>query len=171
MAKVFIDCEWIEGDYLTILGAYSYGQDKFQLYDETLTRRRFSRFLNICTNRSGGSETFLFCHGPDIGRIESFFDMYLKKDYYCINTITAFRTFTTFRDTSLGHLEEYFEFPRRYALTTNEMKDLWNSGNEDNRRIVLKYNWDDCTNLWRLVRIVMKEYNVTIGDLKRIAMH
>ncbi|MBT9143530.1 MAG: hypothetical protein DDT29_01938 [Dehalococcoidia bacterium] len=44
MADVFIDCEWIEGDYLTILGAYSHGQDRFQLYDETLTRKRFSKF-------------------------------------------------------------------------------------------------------------------------------
>jgi len=94
MADVFIDCEWIQGEYLTILGAYSFGQGRFQLYDETLTRNRFSRFLNSCYNRSGSRYTFLFCHGPDIGRVMEYFDLRLKQDYYCINTVTAFNTFT-----------------------------------------------------------------------------
>lgn len=169
MADVFLDCEWILGDYFTILGAYSYGQDRFQLYDETLTRNRLSRFLNICSEH-GRKEIFLFCHGPDIGRIERFLDLDLRNYYHCINTVTAFQTYTYFKDRTLGHLEQYFGLPRKYAFTTDEIRKLWNSEREKERRRVLAYNWEDCKNLWRLVRKLIKEYGVTRGDLKAIAM-
>lgn len=170
MADVFIDCEWTEGEYLTILGAYSLGQSRFQLYDKRLTRNRLSRFLNRCCNRSGSRYTFLFCHGPDMGRIKKKFNLRLKRDYYCINTVTAFRTFTLFRDVSLGHLEQYFGLPRKYALSSSEIRNLWNSNRRQDRRIVLEYNWEDCVNLWRLVNVLKNKYNVTRSDFKEIAM-
>lgn len=168
MADVYLDCEWIQGDYLTILGAYSPGQDRFQLYGEKLTPNRLSRFLNRCSDRNISRYTLLFCHGPDIGRIVKQFDLKLKEDYYCINTITAFKTYTSFRDLSLGHLEQYFGIPRKYALSSSEMIDFWN--NRLKRRIVLAYNWEDCMNLWRLVNILKSEYGVTRSDFKRISM-
>ena len=170
MADIFIDCEWIQGGYLTILGAYSPGQSRFQLYDRTLTRNRLCRFLNRCCNRSGSRYTFLFCHGPDMGRIIKYFNLRLKEDYYCINTVTAFNTFTQFRDVSLGHLEQYFGLPRKYALSSSEISNSWKSNSWWGRRIVLEYNWEDCVNLWRLVNVLKDEYNVTRGDFKTIAM-
>jgi hypothetical protein len=171
MADVFIDCEWIQGEYLTILGAYSFGQSRFQLYDKTLTRNRFSRFLNRCCDRSGSRYTFLFCHGPDVGRVKEYFNLRLKRDYYCINTVTAFNAFTQFKEASLGHLEQYFGLPRKYAFSSTEIRDLWNSGRRWDRRAVLEYNWEDCLNLWRLVNILKSGYCVTRSDFKRIAMN
>ena len=170
MADIFIDCEWIEGEYLTILGAYSLGRSRFQLYGKKLTRNRFSRFLNRCCDRSGSRYTFLFCHGPDIGRVKKEFNLRLKKDYYCINTVTAFNTFTQFRNRSLGHLEQYFGLPRKYALSSSEIRDLWNSGSRRALRTVLEYNWEDCLNLWRLVNILKNYYGVTRSDFKKIEM-
>jgi len=167
MADVFIDCEWIQGEDLTILGAYSPGQSRFQLYDKMLTRNRFSRFLNRCCNRSGSRYTFLFCHGPDIGKIKKKFKLRLKQDYYCINTVTAFNTFTQFRDASLGHLEQYFGLPRKYALSSYEISKFWRSNSWKKRRIVLEYNLADCVNLWRLVNLLNDEYNVTRSDFKK----
>lgn len=170
MADVFLDCEWIKGEHLTILGAYSPGQDRFQLYGRRLTRNRFSRFLNRCCERSGSRYTLIFCHGPDIGRIKKEFNLRLKRDYYCINTVTAFSKFTQFRDKSLEHLEEYFELPREYILSTQEINSYWASSSWRKRRIVLDYNWEDCANLWRLVKILEDTYGVTRSDLKAIAM-
>ncbi len=170
MADVFIDCEWVGGQYLTILGAYSLGQDRFQLHGKKLTRNRFSRFLNRCSRRSGSRYTLLFCHGPDVGRIIRKFKVKLKRNYYCINTITAFNAFTQFRHKTLGNLERYFGLPRRYALTSDEMNKLWNSRLLRDRRIVLEYNWEDCLNLWKLVNILKSEYNVTRSDFKNISM-
>lgn len=169
MADIFIDCEWIENEYITILGAYCYGQKGIQLYEGTLTKKKFIQFLNLRSN-NGNLRTFLFCHGPDIGRIENFFDLDLKNRFWCVNTITAFKTFTSFQDAGLGHLEQYFQLPRRYALTSDEINELWNSENPANRQIVLEYNWEDCVNLWKLIRILKKEYRVTTRDLKSIAM-
>lgn len=171
MADVFIDCEWIGGDYLTILGAYSPGQDRFQLYGRKLTRNRFSRFLNLCRNRGRSRYTFLFCHGPDVGKIQNEFGLELKDYCYCINTLTAFRNFTMFRDVSLGHLERYFGISRRYALSSDEMRKLWNSNRLRNRKIVLDYNWEDCLNLWYLVNILKSEYGVMRHDFKKISMN
>lgn len=170
MADVFIDCEWIQGDYLTILGAYSHGQSRFQLYDKKLTRNRISRFLNRCCECSGSRYTFLFCHGPDVGRIMKEFGLKLKRNYYCINTITAFNVFTQFRNVSLGHLERYFELPRKYALSSSDIRDYWVSRSWWQRRIVLEYNWEDCMNLWRLVNVLKNMYGVTRSDFKSIAM-
>lgn len=170
MADVYLDCEWIGGDYLTIVGACSYGQPRFQLYGDTLTRNRLSRFLNLCLERSGKSENFLFCHGPDIGRIEQHFGMNLKSRFYCVSTITAFQRYTKFEDVSLTHLERYFELERRYALSPQEMSELWNSRKSRDKRVVLNYNWEDCVNLRRLVAILKKEYSVTPGKLKEISM-
>lgn len=170
MADVFVDCEWIGGAYLTILGAYSPGQSRFQLYGRSLTRNRFSRFLNRCSDRSRYRYTLLFCHGPDIGRVMNEFGVTLKQDYYCVNTITAFNTFTQFRDKGLKHLEQYFGLPREYVLSFSEIGKLWTSNRPWNRRVVLEYNWEDCVNLWRLVNILKSDYEVTRSDFKEVAM-
>ncbi|TET79939.1 hypothetical protein E3J38_06530 [candidate division TA06 bacterium] len=168
MADVFIDCEWVSGEYLTILGAYSFGQRKLQLYDKTLTAGRFTRFLARCCARAPG--VFLFAHGPDIGRIERYFGLDLKKQYCCVNTQTAFRKFTNFRNVSLDHLEKHFGLPRRHILSATDIDVLWTSGNRTDRRQVLEYNHEDCMNLWRLIRILKREHGITKAELKSIAM-
>jgi len=155
---------------LTILGAYSPGQERFQLYGKKLTRNRFSRFLSLCRNRGSSRYTLLFCHGPDVGKIQNVLGLELKEYLYCINTLTAFRKFTTFRDVSLGHLERYFGIPRKYALSSDEMRKLWSSYWLRDRKIVLDYNWEDCMNLWHLVNILKSEYDVTRYDFKQISM-
>lgn len=170
MGDIFIDCEWTHGEDITILGAYSPGQGRFQLHGKRLTRNRFSRFLNRCRNRSGSRYTFLFCHGPDIGKIKKKFNLKLKQDYFCINTIKAFNAFTNFKDASLGHLEQYFKLPREYALSSYEISNFWKSNSWKKRRIVLEYNWEDCLNLWRLVNVLKNEYNVTRSHFKQISM-
>lgn len=98
------------------------------------------------------------------------FHVKLKEDYYCINTIKAFNTFTQFRNKSLGHLEQYFEIEREHALSSLEITNLWDSGRPRDRRIVLDYNWEDCVNLWRVVNIMKSDYQVSRSDLKKIAM-
>jgi uncharacterized protein YprB with RNaseH-like and TPR domain len=170
LADVFIDCEWVNGDSITILGAYSPGQERFQLYGDTLTRNRFSRFLNKCCDRNPNRYTLLFCHGPDIGKLRNQFGLKLKRNYYCINTVTAFRNFTQFKDCSLGHLEQHFGVPRENALSSYEITHFWNSGKCKEKKIVLGYNWEDCVNLWRLVNILKRDYDVTRSDLKSISM-
>ena len=171
MADVFIDCEWTNGDYITVLGAYSFGQDRFQLFDTKLTRNRFSRFINCCNERNPSHYVFLFCHGPDVGKIMNYFNLKLKQNYYCINTVTAFNRFTRFKEKSLGYLEQKFGLTRTHALSSSEISTLWNSDNPSERQIVLDYNWDDCLNLWRLVNILKTHYGVTRSDFKQISMN
>ena len=170
MADVFVDCEWTHEGDITILGAYSPGQSRFQLYGKRLTRNRFSRFLNRCRNRSVSRYTFLFCHGPDIGKIKKKFNLGLKRNYYCLNTIRAVNTFTNFRDATLGHLEQYFEVQREYALSSYEISNFWKSNSRKKRRIVLEYNWEDCVNLWQLMNVLKNEYGVTRSQFKQISM-
>ena len=116
------------------------------------------------------ADLFLFCHGPDIGKIENFFDINLKNRYYCVNTIKAFKRFTRFQCARLKHLESYFAIPRKYDLYYKEINILWNSGKKYKKKIVLDYNKDDCINLWRMVRLLIRDYGVTRSDLRSIAM-
>lgn len=168
MADVFIDCEWMPGEYLTIVGAYSYGEGRCQLHGRRLTRRLFVEFVQAC--RRSYRETFLMCHGPDIGRIENHLKLNLRRSFCCINTLTAFRKLAGFKTVSLDHLERHFHLPRQYSLSWEQIFYYWKSGRDEWRRIVLDYNWEDCVNLWRLVRILMREYGVTRDGLKSIAM-
>jgi hypothetical protein len=141
-----------------------------QLYGDKLTRNRFSRFLNGCFDRTGSVDTLLFCHGPDIKRIEDEFNLDLKGNYYCINTIKAFKEFSGAYYTRLDHLEKRFRLNRVHALTFKDVWRLWQSRRLEARKRVLEYNWEDCMNLWRLVSILRSQYKVTRGDFKRIAM-
>lgn len=170
MADIFIDCEWIPCDKVTILGAYSPGRDRTQLYGDMLTRNRFSRFLNQCCSRTGSADTLLFCHGPDIKRIEDEFEVNLKENYCCVNTIKAFKEFSGAYYTRLDHLEKRFGLHRTHRLTCNDVWRLWQSRSLEARKKVLEYNWEDCRNLWRLVNILKDKYGVTRSDFKRISM-
>ena len=94
----------------------------------------------------------------------------LKNRYYCVNTIKAFKIFTRFQCARLKHLESYFTIPRKYDLYYKEINILWNSGKKYKKKIVLDYNKDDCINLWRMVRLLIRDYGVTRSDLRSIAM-
>lgn len=168
--RIFIDCEWIDPGKIIVLGAYCPRKPRFQLYDDTLSWGRFIRFLNKSSKRES-ENTYLFSHGGvDIGVIESYFNVDLRKIYQCINTCTAFKRFARFKSASLYHLEEYFKLNRTHYLNHYEIKALWNSGLRDKRQRVLDYNWEDCMNLWRLVNILRNEYGVNDKDLKNIRM-
>jgi hypothetical protein len=170
MADVFIDCEWDERQNLIILGVFSWGQPRFQLCDEFITRNRFSRFLNSCCDRNKSKYTLLFCHGgSDIGRIMNEFNLDLKEHYYCVNTTPLLRTHTRLQDCSLEHCEQYFRLPRNHQLTYGQIWNYWASGDVRKRSLVLEHNWEDCVNLWRLVKI-LRSRGVTEGDLKEKAM-
>ena len=167
MPYVFLDYENIKGEYMTILGLYNVNQLRTQLYEEYLQPKQVHKFLNDCRNEY---PFYLFCHGPDIGRIEKHFSIELKKPHYCINLVTAFRRFTECSDCGLKELEKYFGISRQYDLTFDQIDTYWNSGLNEYRRIVLDYNWEDCVNLRKLFLILKNNYGVTNQDFESIAM-
>lgn len=170
MVDFFIDCEWVWGDDLTILGIYCYGYERFQLFDRTLTKRGFLQFMRNCSNAGNVNDAWIFVHGPDVGKIESYFDLDLRGRFNCVNTITAFRKFTRLRTVALSHLERHFSLPRKHCLSVYEINKKWNSGDWNERREVLEYNWEDCKNLWRLVRILLRDRGVRRSDLQQIVL-
>lgn len=164
-ADLFIDCEWSsKTQELFILGAYSYGQDRFQLCDDTIDQNRFTSFLDTCSKR-GNCEPLLFVHGPDIAKIEDHFDTDLRHDLNCINTQTAFRRFTDLPSSGLKYLEKEFGLSREHDLNHFQINAYWGSKDLKKREIVLDYNWEDCVNLWKLVKILEKDFGVTREDL------
>lgn len=164
MADVFIDCEWVEPKSLDILGAYSFGQDRFQLFNETLTHNRFFSFLDACSEQDDHSKPLLFVHGPDIGKIEKCFDMDVRNRFHCINTVTAIRRFTDIGSAKLTEIERHFEVPRQNELSYYQIVSYWRSEDPENQRKVLDYNWEDCINLWRVVKKLEDQYEVTRDD-------
>jgi hypothetical protein len=172
MADVFVDCEWTSDNKTRVIGAYSPGQGRFQLCDKDLTRKRahykFSRFLSRCCKRSSSRDIFLFSHnGVDILRIEKLCRSNLKKDYYCINTVKAFKQLARFRKAGLLHLEEHFGLPRIHdKMHVFDVDRYWFVDPKQ----VLDYNWEDCHKVWRLVNILKTDYQVTRSDFKSISM-
>jgi hypothetical protein len=168
MTELFVDCENTRSEYIVLIGVHSYGHERLQLHSGTLTREKFMKYLNIVKRQD--DDLLLFCHGPDIGRIERFFEMDLKTTFHCINTVTAFKNFTRYQHCSQKYLEECFGLPRVHHLSAYEIDRLWNSGNKKHRQIVLDYNWEDCVNLRKLVGILKRDYGVTRNDFKSAAM-
>ena len=78
MADVILDCEYVNGDSVTVLGLYSPGLGVTQLHSDTLTWRRLTRFINTAMERCASTDSFVVCHGPDIGRVENHFDRDLR---------------------------------------------------------------------------------------------
>jgi hypothetical protein len=172
VGDIFVDCEWTSDNKTRVIGAYSPGQGRFQLYGKNLIRKcahyEFSRFLNHCSKRCSSRDILLFSHhGVDISRIEKVCGLKLRTYYYCINTVTAFKKLARFRTARLEHLEKHFRLPRiRDKMNSFDVDSYWFTDPQK----VLDYNWEDCLKLWQLVNILKTEYQITRSDFRSICM-
>jgi hypothetical protein len=181
MADVFVDCEWLWDTHeMIILGAYSPGQEPFQLCGETLrskmARKRFQGFLMRCGKKRASEDILIFCHGPDIHKIEERLRLNLKDYYHCVTAKRAFNIYyPNLQSARLEHLEKLFGVPRRYSLDPTrdkrkEINRLWFSDDKRDQQFLLKYNMEDCRNLWRVINKLKIKKHVNIKKFQEISM-
>jgi hypothetical protein len=162
MKSLYIDCEWYIGGKVFLIGACGSDARCTQLYSTTLAKDNFRKLLQ--------PGTVIYFYGPDIGVLEKYFNIELRKRYICINLLTVFRQVLPPQESyKLADLERKFKIKRtrcEYKKNIFNIFHDWKSA--DKRKRILQYNKEDVVNLLKLKRIIFKKYKLKVGDLQRL---
>lgn len=160
--SIYIDGEWFIGGKIFLIGAvYSNGK-VVQLYYSSLTRAKFLKLI------SGVSRIYFY--GPDIGVIESHFNIRLRNKVRCFNLLKIFRqVLPPQKSYKLADIEKKHGIKRKRVEYKKNIFDIFsNWKNHEKRKRVLEYNVEDVVNLMALKRIIFKKYNVRLKDSDRL---
>jgi len=150
---LFIDAEWFIGGEVFLIGYAHNTKKSGQLYDESLSKNSFMRLLK--------GVKYIYCYGPDVGVLETFFQINLRKNFICVNLLTVFRRHIRLISYKLANVEKYFGIIR----TENEYKKnifkIWIDWlKQDKKNRILKYNREDVVNMFKLWKIIQLKYNI-----------
>jgi DNA polymerase elongation subunit (family B) len=165
--NVFIDAEWYLSQHIFLVGyAVTSGRKtKFgQLYGKQLTKPRFRKIVNLTTG-------FIFGYGPDVGMMEKFFSMKLRKKFYCVNLMKPFRDHLKLGSFKLADLEVKFKLVRKVVKYKQTIWHIWRDWKDPRKRVaVLTYNQEDVLNLVKLTRIIFRKFKITIEYLRSVRL-
>ncbi len=162
MKDLYLDCEWHRTGEIFLLG-YAHSVKHFdQLYDHRLSEYMVDEIFNQVTGH-------VYIYGPDIKMIEKHFRLSLRKNFMCVNLLTAFRReYPGMYNYKLSNLEEYFKIQRKTGVYKSDINKLmidWN--NEAHRGQVLHYNKEDVVNMIRVKRKICGEVGLTRKKLEK----
>jgi len=162
---LYLDCEWQLNQNIFLIGwAYSTKQ-KGQLFHRTIGKKFFRRILLKVTGR-------IFFYGPDIGMLEKFYKMNIRKKFNCVNLIKVFRdTLPGLKSYKLKDLEIKFGIVRKsQRYKTNIFKIFSDWHKPWYRKEILKYNMDDVINLILIKQRLFKAYHITVKYLNSVRL-
>ena len=163
MKDIYIDLEWYQNGKIFLL-SYAYNLSKYgQLYGTKLNREEIKKLLVDVEN--------IFVYGPDIARMENYYDLNLKQNYYCFNLLTVARKYVYYAENyKLSTMEDIYGISRTENYKTN-IWDLYSDFNNPKKhKAALKYNMEDSLNLVRVKRAIFKEFGITRKELMEFEM-
>jgi hypothetical protein len=164
LVNLYIDAEWYLNQKVFLIG-YSYNLRTFgQIYGKKLTKREFRKLFKKVT----GS---IFCYGPDVGMLEKFFKIKIRKKFRCVNLMKVFKDFIKIGSFKLKHLEQRFGIKRKVMKYKTNIYDIWKDWkNIIKKRVVLHYNREDVVNLVKLALKIFRKFSVTEEYLEKIRL-
>lgn len=161
---LYIDAEWYLNQRIFLIG-YSHDHKKcMQIYGRKLNSKIFRKLLKKVT----GS---IFCYGPDIGMLEKFFRIKIRKKFRCVNLMKVFKDTVKIGSFKLKHLEERFGIKRQVMKYKTSIFQIWNDWkNAERRKAVLHYNREDVINLVKLAMKIFKKFKIEEDYLERIRL-
>jgi uncharacterized protein YprB with RNaseH-like and TPR domain len=113
----------------------------------------------------------IFCYGPDIGMLEKFFKIKIRKKYRCVNLMKVFKDFIKIGSFKLKHLEERFGIKRKVTKYKTSIFDIWKDWKiKFKKRKVLLYNREDVINLVKLAMKIFKKFKIAEEYLEKIRL-
>jgi len=106
--NTFIDLEWSRNGHIFLLGYARNTRDYGFLYGNKLNKKDIFDVM-------AGSD-FIFVWGPDIGRIENYYDMEVKNKFRCVNLLTVAKDYIRAKNYRLDTMERKFRIPREVNL-------------------------------------------------------
>jgi len=164
ITDLYIDAEWYLNQRIFLIG-YSHNQKKCsQIFGKKLTKRILQRILNRVTGT-------IFCYGPDIGMLEKFFKIQIRKKFRCVNLMKVFKDFIKIGSFKLKHLEERFGIKRKVIKYKISIFQIWKDWKDaEMRKAVLHYNREDVINLVKLAMKIFKKYKIAEQYLESIRL-
>jgi len=161
---LYIDAEWFMNQRIFLIG-YSHDHKKCtQIYGKKLTKRNLQRILKKVTGT-------IFCYGPDIGILENFFHINIRKKYRCVNLMKVFKDTLKIGSFKLKHLEERFGIKRRVMKYKVSIFQIWKDWKDKiKKKAVLLYNREDVINLVKLVMKIFRKFKIREEYLDKIRL-
>lgn len=164
ITDLYIDAEWYLNQRIFLIG-YSHNHKKcMQIYGRKLNRNNFRRLLKKVTGT-------IFCYGPDIGMLEKYFRLKIRKKFRCVNLMKVFKDFIKIGSFKLKHLEERFGIKRKVMKYKISIFQIWKDWKDaEMKKAVLLYNREDVINLVKLAMKVFRKFNVETKYLEEIRL-
>jgi uncharacterized protein YprB with RNaseH-like and TPR domain len=161
---LYIDAEWFLNQRIFLIG-YSHDHKKCrQIYGKQLNKRNINRILKKVTGT-------IFCYGPDIGMLEKFFHVKIRKKYRCVNLMKVFKDTIKIGSFKLKQLEERFGINRKVVKYKTSIFQIWKDWKDKiKKKAVLLYNREDVINLVKLAMKIFKKFKVVEEYLEEIRL-
>lgn len=161
--EIYIDLEWYMNGKIFLL-SYAYDLRKAgQLYGKMLTKENIEKLLT--------NVEFIYVYGPDVGRMENFYSLDLRKNFYCVNLLALVRKLRPHLPCyKLSTMELLYGIKRTANYKTNIFQLYSDFHDKTKRDEALRYNMEDCLNIVRLKRILCKKFSVTKKQLAGFSM-
>ena len=162
---LYIDCEWSLDQKIFLIGFCYNLKEKGQLYDHYVTLENFSRVLEKC-------DGYIYIYGPDIGMLEKFFGINIRKNFPCINLIKVFKDhipeLTSYKLKSIEEYHGIFRSTTRYKENIFKIFSDWKKPKR--KKEILHYNMDDVINMYKVKQMVFRDHSIRNKYLESIVM-
>ncbi len=165
MAKnLFIDAEWFLNQKIYLIG-YAYNQASCnQLHGITLNRISFLTLLKEVDT--------IYCYGPDVGMLEKYFKINLRKNYYCFNLLGIIRKLEpylpSYRLCELEKMAGVFRETMQYKSNIWKLHKDWQ--NPKYRYLAMQYNKEDVINMIKVKNYFFQKHGITRRDIMEYRM-
>lgn len=159
--NIYIDTEWFPGagpQRLFLVG-YATGRSVSQLYGRALSKKAVIELFDVSKN--------VWVYGPDIGVLERFTGIDLRRRATCLNGLKMMRQlYPELPSHRLSFMEKHLGFPREVAKYKSNIFQIERDWKDPKKRLdVLKYNRDDVANLRNVINRTIKINNLSESDL------
>lgn len=155
---LYIDAEWYIGGDVFLIG-YAYSQKNFgQLYDSSLNLTAFQKLLRHVK--------YIYCYGPDVGILETYFGINLRDNYICVNLLRIFRQFIKTASFKLADIEKKFGIIRKETEYKKSIFKIWYDWTKKSKKLrILQYNKEDVIHMLKLWKIIESKFKITSNHL------
>jgi len=158
--NTFIDLEWSHNGHIFLMGWAHNTRENGFLYGKKLNKNEIFDVM-------AGSD-FVFVWGPDIGRLENYYNMEIKSLFRCVNLLTVAKDYIRSRNYRLDTMERKFGIKRDVNLK-EQRGDIYNFWKKDPNS-VMKYNMQDVLSLYDIYMIMREKYGLTYYDFRKYEM-
>jgi len=158
--NTFIDLEWSHRGHIFLLGYARNTRDYGFLYGSRLNQNEIFDIL--------AGSSFVYVWGPDIGRIEKYYNMDVRNRFRCVNLLTVAKDYIKSPNYRLDTIEKKLRIPREVNLKEQrgDIYQLWKKDPE----LVKAYNKNDVISLYYIERILRYKYGLTAYDFRKYEM-